>query len=204
MSVATPGAPTHAANSGRRWNWPLSALASVAVAAILLLGAVSLFLLSEIAALRDSQLDLQAQLTARDSVLLSMQNAQNSLREQASARDAILIDVVATVGEHYQMIAAQADSPANADVAWVHDSNIAILTADQFPDLEPGRAYQLWLIRDGQRTSGGLFTVDSDGSATYIFSPPEPLESFQSMGITPEPAGGSSGPTAPPVVRGEL
>jgi hypothetical protein len=30
------------------------------------------------------------------------------------------------------------------------------------------------------------------------------LDNFDGMGITPEPAGGSPGPTAPPVVRAQL
>jgi len=36
------------------------------------------------------------------------------------------------------------------------------LVVDGLPSLDEARQYQLWLIRDGQRTSGGVFSVNPD------------------------------------------
>jgi anti-sigma-K factor RskA len=102
------------------------------------------------------------------------------------------------------MKAVEEGSEAIAQVAWLDAANTAVLRAEGFPPLEEGEAYQLWLIRGDQRTSGGLFTVDEYGCGTLIFHPTESLEDFDGMGITPEPASGSPGPTAPPVVRAQL
>ncbi|MFQ5657668.1 MAG: anti-sigma factor [Candidatus Methylomirabilales bacterium] len=60
-----------------------------------------------------------------------------------------------------------------------------------------GKTYQLWLIRDGVRDTGGLFSVDDAGRAVLIVRPPQPLETYEAVGATVEPAGRSAGPTSP-------
>ncbi|MBW7884467.1 MAG: anti-sigma factor [Caldilineaceae bacterium] len=162
----------------RQFQWPLW-LASVTAAAILILVLANGWLLYELVGLRSQHAAL-------------LQTINN--------RDMLLADVVSATGEHYRMPAAQEGSNSWADVAWLPGSNVAVLRAGHFPKLTADKVYQFWLIRDGQRTSGGLFTVADDGSGVLVFSPPEPLDNFDGMGVTPEPAGGSSGPTAPPVV----
>ncbi len=97
---------------------------------------------------------------------------------------------------------AQADSPAHAELVWAPDNRVAMLYAESFPPLPPDKAYQLWLIRDGERISGGLFRVNEHGQGVLVVEAPEPLEHFEGFGITPEPATGSPGPTASPVVKG--
>jgi anti-sigma-K factor RskA len=77
------------------------------------------------------------------------------------------------------------------------------LIVDGLPALDSGHEYQLWLIRDGQRTSGGLLTVGADGYASLPISSPEPLSSYTAFGLTVEPAGGSPGPTGAKVLGSE-
>jgi hypothetical protein len=76
-----------------------------------------------------------------------------------------------------------------------------MLYAKEFPQLQPDQVYQLWLTDNGERESGGLFTVDQNGTGVLVFPVTRPMDSLDSMGITPEPAGGSPGPTSRPVVR---
>ncbi len=71
----------------------------------------------------------------------------------------------------------------------------ATLTVTGLPELDPTNQYQLWLIQDGQRTSGGVFSVRADGSQTITINAPQPLPDYAAFGITIEPAGGSPGPT---------
>ncbi|HID50628.1 MAG TPA: hypothetical protein EYP41_01145 [Anaerolineae bacterium] len=70
-----------------------------------------------------------------------------------------------------------------------------ILTVSGLPPLSPEQQYQLWLIDDGQRVSGGLFSVSADGRTTLTIHAPQPLTEFSAFGVTIEPAGGSPGPT---------
>ena len=56
----------------------------------------------------------------------------------------------------------------------------------------------------GQRTSGGVFSVYDEGYGVLKIDAPEPLISYQNVGITIEPAGGSPGPTGERVLGGDL
>ena len=84
------------------------------------------------------------------------------------------------------------------------DANLALLRVSNLPPVPPDKAYQIWLIHDGQRDSGGLFRVDERGEAVVLITAPRPLRSYQAIGITVEPATGSPGPTGPRVIGGRF
>jgi anti-sigma-K factor RskA len=84
------------------------------------------------------------------------------------------------------------------------DGRHGTLVVDNLPELDPDHEYQLWLIKDGQRTSGALFSVGEDGYGSKWVSSPDPLVSYSSFGVTIEPAGGSPGPTGEKVLGGGL
>lgn len=91
-------------------------------------------------------------------------------------------------------------------VLWLQpDETQAVLVVQDLPPLQPHRAYQLWLrIGDGQRDNGGVFRVDERGFGIWPITAPRPLATYQAVGITEEPAGGSPGPTSPRVIGGTL
>ncbi len=205
--VAANRGPAAPLDHGRRWHWsPVLAAAASAAAVLLLL--VNIYWVREIGALRASHAALQQQLNAQTAQFAAdMADQQRALATQAqqiSTQDTILAQLVAGNSERYTMHAVQPGSSAIAEVAWLDQENVAILRAEGFPPLAAGQAYQLWLLHGDSRTSGGLFTVDEAGCGTFIFHPSQSLEDFDGMGITPEPATGSPGPTAPPVVRAQL
>jgi anti-sigma-K factor RskA len=84
------------------------------------------------------------------------------------------------------------------------DGEYGTLVVDSLPALDPDHQYQLWLIRDGQRTSGGVFSVNPEGYGALWISSPEPLSSYPAFGITIEPEGGSPGPTGDKVLGSSL
>ena len=84
------------------------------------------------------------------------------------------------------------------------DGEYGTLVVDGLPALDQAHQYQLWLIRDGQRTSGGVFSVNEEGYGALLISSEAPLSSYPSFGITVEPAGGSPGPTGDKVLGGSL
>jgi anti-sigma-K factor RskA len=69
------------------------------------------------------------------------------------------------------------------------------LIVDKLPRLSPEQQYQLWLIQDGERASGAVFSVDENGYRGIQIESAKPLLDYSSFGITIEPAGGSPGPT---------
>lgn len=84
------------------------------------------------------------------------------------------------------------------------DGNYGSLVVDGLPATPPSQQYQLWLIQDGQRTSGGVFSVGEEGYASMRVYSEMPLANFSEFGITVEPAGGSEGPTGEKVLGGKF
>ncbi len=96
------------------------------------------------------------------------------------------------------------ESGAYAIVICDPERTIGILYAEHLPPLPPNMAYQVWLLQGETRISAGLFTAQADGTGKLIFQAPQPISTYDAVGITPEPATGSPGPTAPPVIKGPL
>ena len=78
------------------------------------------------------------------------------------------------------------------------------LVVDKLAGLNSSQQYQIWLLKDGQRTSGGLFSVNPDGYASLEIMAPLPLAQYDSVGITIEPVGGSPAPTGAKVLGGAI
>jgi anti-sigma-K factor RskA len=103
-----------------------------------------------------------------------------------------------------QMAGTTAAPQADGVIVISGDGDHGTLVVDRMPALDEGQQYQLWLIDDGQRTDGGVFSVDKDGYGSLWVSAPKPLASYPSFGVTIEPKGGSPGPTGQKVLGGGL
>jgi anti-sigma-K factor RskA len=84
------------------------------------------------------------------------------------------------------------------------DKQQGILVVSALEALDQTKQYQLWLIKDGRRTNGGVFSVSSAGDAYLIVSTDIPLSKYDAFGVTVEPFGGSQGPTGPKVLGGSM
>ena len=70
--------------------------------------------------------------------------------------------------------------------------------------LDSASQYQLWLIKDGNRTSGGVFSVLDNSYGVLVVNSSESLSVYDGFGVTIEPAGGSQGPTGSKVLGGNI
>jgi anti-sigma-K factor RskA len=78
------------------------------------------------------------------------------------------------------------------------EHNAAVLIVWNLPPIAENQTYQIWLIDPkGGRTNAGLFRQDTGQPFTSqaIFST-QAISSFTGLGVTVEPAGGSSQPTS--------
>ncbi len=132
---------------------------------------------------------------------LRLQQELRQMNEKLQQQNIALFVLASESRQQLTLPPAQEGSPAHASVIWTPEYDTAILLAESFPRLTDDQVYQLWLLKDGERISAGLFTVDDLGAGALVFHTPQPLDQYDIIGITPEPAGGSPGPTAPPVVR---
>ncbi len=82
------------------------------------------------------------------------------------------------------------------------EGTLGTLVVDGLDKLDPSQQYQLWLIKDGNRTSGGVFSVFGSGYGYLYIRSPDPLGTYTSFGVTIEPKGGSPGPTGKKVLGG--
>ncbi len=95
---------------------------------------------------------------------------------------------------------------ASADGVLIYqpENGSAILVVEGMPQLPAERQYQLWLIQDDKRTSGGVFSVKQNGYGVLQVQHARPLRLYDSFGVTVEPAGGSPQPTGQKVLSGSF
>lgn len=106
---------------------------------------------------------------------------------------------------HRRLTATAAGQPdAQAQVIWNSDIEVGALYATNLQQLPADMAYQFWGVRGDVATSLGQFQVDENGTGFLIFQSPEPVASFDALGISPEPASGSVQPTHEHVVVGKI
>jgi anti-sigma-K factor RskA len=80
----------------------------------------------------------------------------------------------------------------------------AVLIVTGLPKLEANKTYQVWLISGGKPVSAGLLSIDANGQGVVIVTSDESIGSFNSLGISVEPEGGSPQPTGDIVVLSDI
>ncbi|MCD9020966.1 anti-sigma factor [Cohnella silvisoli] len=65
------------------------------------------------------------------------------------------------------------------------------------PQTRGGEAYQVWLLKDGKRTSAGTFTVGASGIGIMTLPLTEGISDIDAVGVTLEPDSHSSSPRGP-------
>jgi anti-sigma-K factor RskA len=84
------------------------------------------------------------------------------------------------------------------------DGDNGALIVDGLPPLGESQQYQLWLIQDGKRTSGAVFSTDEKNYGGTRIRAPRSLLEYAAVDITIEPSGGSSQPSGTRVLGGPL
>ena len=94
---------------------------------------------------------------------------------------------------------------ARGQLLWERQGG-GVLVVSGLPQPPTGRTYQLWLgsITLGNRISGGLLAVDSQGAGTLRVAPPRAPWSADIFGVTLERQGGAREPSDDLVLVGEL
>jgi anti-sigma-K factor RskA len=114
----------------------------------------------------------------------------NSLERLSSARDFQVVTLNDT----------QVVPEATGQIVISHDGEIGALTVARLPVLEPGYTYQVWLIDNGQQSSGGTFMVNQQGYGMLTVASTVSLLECE-ISITIEPLQGSPEPTGETVLH---
>ena len=118
--------------------------------------------------------------------------------------DRILLDLL--LDPNCAVVAAPgaAEPEAFARLVTAPNRDTGVLLTSGLKALTPGHVYQIWLLRDGQPVPNTLFTTDRHGRSASLVRASGPVLGFDTVAVTPEPAGGSPGPTGPIVLAGAL
>ena len=136
---------------------------------------------------------LQSEISALNQQVAAQSQSIDELVQNLSQSDVITVSLNSTEEQPRalgQLIANPTDKSA-------------VVVISGLPPLEPGKTYQVWLI-GGAPVSAGLLSVDENGQSVLIITSEEAIGSFNSLGISIEPEGGSEQPTGDIVVLSEL
>ena len=179
-----------------RERWWLTGIIAVGLAASLLF-----------AVQRNSQVTtLTASLAQRDSILaqrdsmLGVRNLKLAQRDSAlntvleAERNLVMVNLVST----------PSDGPG-IQFFWDVKNGTAMIHAFRLKPAAAGRAYQLWLIKDGKAVPSRVFNADADERGlVWGIAMPADTKGVTAVAITDEPAGGSPQPTTTPFMVGAL
>ena len=175
--------------------WPLLAGASLVAAIVAVAWAVSLN--AEVTRLRQENASLTAQVDD-----LGAQNA--ALQQELLAREQVIV-LLSSPGVRAMTIAGTEHQPdAHGQLLADPNGQSAVLVVSGLAPLSEGQVYQFWLIRGDVPVSAGTFDVDEQGRAVLPVRSADAVGSFDAMGVSIEPEGGSLQPTGNIVMLGSL
>lgn len=93
---------------------------------------------------------------------------------------------------------------ATAQVVYNPGSTTAVLVVDGLSELEEDLEYQILLIRGGEHDTADTFKVNTTGNSTIVINAPFTLDTFDSIGVSIEPEGGSEQRTGEIVLLGGI
>ena len=162
---------------------------------LLLLGGFGLFRLwQQTNDLRAQVATLEAQAVALQSDVDRLQTTNDTLWAELAARDetlaqyrqpgAVTVAIGDATGEHPAAVGTLTMLPGGDEVT---------LSVANLPPPPADNTYQAWLIVGGAPVSAGTFAVDDTGGGRHTIA--TSAGSFEAVGVSLEPAGGSDQPT---------
>jgi anti-sigma-K factor RskA len=130
---------------------------------------------------------LQAEVTA-------LQSENATLRQQIESQNGMLAayqqpgSLTMAIGD-----ATGSHPEANGTLTVDPATGTAVFVTNNLPPLDQTQVYQLWFIQGETPVSAGIFQVDESGHGKLAIATAVP-GSFDAMGLTIEPAGGSETP----------
>ena len=181
---------------------PMAASAMALVAISLVgLSLAALLLWMEVSELKDEDARLSASLREQ----LEQMQEENQKISQLLFDQLDLAYVAAMPGVSTVMLDGAEASPRSRGMLMISPrATWAVLEALNLQPLPRDQAYQLWLMANGARESGGTFTVNSAGYGQLMVQGMGSIRDFENIGVSIEPAEGSPDPTGVNVLEGTI
>lgn len=125
-------------------------------------------------------------------VTVSTQDRLNTVQAQNQAITAVL------AAPDAQIATGTSSTGGNATVVLSYAQQKMIFTSSGLPRLPNAKVYELWLLSTGSAVPAGLLSQTADGKTAPVLA--SGLTSADKVGVTVEPAGGTSTPTTTPIL----
>jgi len=184
--AASAAAPRPSPKSQNFWTRPFLGWAVAAAAVLIALGVI-----------------IPQQRRAQDQ--LAALRAQVAAKQDELDRTRAVLDLLrSTDALRVHLVSSTAPWPWPEGKVYYQPKNGLLFVASHLPPLDPGKAYQLWLVPEsGNPASAGIFEPDAKGNAMLMsHKAPMPMKP-RTFAVTIEPEGGAPGPTGPQVMVGE-
>jgi anti-sigma-K factor RskA len=122
------------------------------------------------------------------------ENRLGTARQQASALQSEQDHITSVLtARDVRLRSATVDGGGRLTVATSPSTDEGVVVVADMPPPPPGKAYQLWLIEGATPTSAGVMAAGARTGTAYLGF----LGHADHLGVTLEPAGGSTAPTEP-------
>jgi anti-sigma-K factor RskA len=125
-------------------------------------------------------------------VTVSTQDRLNTVQAQNQALAGVL------AAPDAQIATARSSTGGTATVVLSYAQQKMIFTSSGLPRLPNAKVYELWLLSTGSAVPAGLLPQPTDGKTAPVLA--SGLTSADKVGVTVEPAGGTSSPTTTPIL----
>src|SRR5262245_44865765 len=147
---------------------------------------------------------LALQLDRLKGVLKGREDELANVSRQLARREETLNTILAAQAElTVVQLTATGANPPGLQFFWNKKANTAVAHAFRLPPAAQGKVYQLWMIQNGKPLPGPTFSPESDGQA-LVLTFPLPAGGMQAAAVTLEPTGGSTTPTLPILLIGQV
>lgn len=147
---------------------------------------------------------------ALGALLLATRNELAGLRQDLAAVTTRLAEREATLNAIFEpgvqmfQLTSSGDPDPGIQLFWDRQRHLAILHGYQLRQVPAGQAYQLWFIKDGAPVPSVTFRPEPDGHVKVERVAVPEAGTLSAAAVTVEPEAGSSQPTSPIVLVGQL
>ena len=138
----------------------------------------------------------------RSEAELAALHAQLAAKQDELDRTRAILDLLrSTDALRVHLVSSTAPWPWPEGKVYYQPKNGLLFVASHLPPLDPGKAYQLWLVpEEGSPASAGVFSPDALGNATLMTHKAPTRMMPKTFAVTIEDEGGSAEPTGPQVM----
>jgi len=135
---------------------------------------------------------------------VSLQSEVASLRQELALQREVITRVASADSRAFAISGTEHQPAAHGQLIADPKTGSAVLVVSGLKPLEAGKIYEVWLIKGDTPVAAGLFKVDDQGQAILEVSQNVEPGSYNAVGVSIEPEGGSSQPTGDIVMLGEI